>query len=67
MWVLYPQIQPTMDWKYLGKITPESPQTQNSHLLSAGNYLRSIDTAFTTIYIYSTYIVLLTISNLEMI
>ena len=67
MWVLYPQIQPTMDWKYLGKKIPESPKMQNLHLLRAGNYLRSIYTVFTTIYIYSTYVVLLIISNLEVI
>ena len=44
--VSYPQvpnmwIQPTADWKYLGKKIPESSQKQNLELPCTGNYLHS--------------------------
>ena len=57
---LYPQvlhrwIQPTMDRKYLGKKILESSKKQNLNLSQTSSYL------------YSIYIVLGIISNLEMI
>ena len=57
MWILHPQSQPTLVWKFLEKkkkkqkTIPESPKKQNLNLLCAGNYLHSFYTVFATIYI----------------
>ena len=73
---LHPQGQLTSNQKYLRKKIPESSKKQNVTLLCTGNYLHSINTLFTIIYIYiynylhihiQLYIVLGITGNLEMI
>ena len=47
--VLYPQIQPTVDQRYLEKQFQEAQKKQNLNLLCAGNYLHSIYIVFAII------------------